>query len=1787
ETDSGRSDENSDGTSSSSSSDSGRSPSPQPGNNGKFDNRGTGFGYGISDDDDEAFEAEIRTYSDMRAPRKSSSAKKTKRNSTTASYHGNRRAESNVNPYRVVTEHRHANRGVRSVSKSKRPPKFRSPYTYADPHELNKDRMASFLGYDSASAPAQPKRQAPDDYAYRLSRVVDPDAARDFMFNGRLKNMRSSTNRRAHILNNLYSMLQYSKSVKRARLMGTPPSARPSEESGAESDTTLHDYQLVECNTAQQKGFLEDLNYGNFSSNNNNNNNYNNNNNNNNNNINNNNSNNNNSSSGARISGAGTSQQGRGGAIDRQSKEFFGAHSANATAVSRHVTSSGSTSASSSRRNRPGPNIWANGTLPVHETIMPGYTKWAAEQKRIRQEKENAVPLPPQYITRPTFTLPPPPIPPAPSRPPPVPAASSSAREPLLADGLDNQIEDSMTGIELGKLPPIREDVRVYMAESRSRNKELDAYRRKILSKWDHGTYSSPIAGNPVRGGLRFSEATYIGGGSLSSVLKAAELWRQGSYLPREAMSAVNVLGQSFPSDWPESPVMEAEMGAVVMELTDLLLRVLNLSRRPGPETAEESQALQAEISRVLEGLTTVLINGLNYPVVMGRRHVWMLFEANIVTPLSDLAESEKIRAGHQYSSPAAASFLWLRWAVFSWHFLNENAMQWDNCEAGCKMDEACGSLLELLFKADDVLISGAIERMRDGMQESGGTIYGQDVIEIWICLIHTLNQSAQHHRQRGFWTCFNGQVSRLWAEAESTMVGDVEETESTMVENVDEAESTMMRDVDEATGESRAERGQRYFDLVLELCALHQFERNGFSVLNIAVPENWVLVCWLLTHGLLDRKLAETAQGEQQCRRVTILCHRLVQVWKWGPGADATIHIGRYHENRQNRNMRPEDGYRFPDFLKTMIETATVDLEQDYNIPKDDDVEPTSAFTGIGDVWPISPRFPRLTVDMSLVETVRPTDRAFEIFLKLVALTLHQKVELISQEPQGGFVIVPHMDDPKLREVESMAVLTKYEKYRSCRRFISRVLPEPIVMMLIPNAAWDPLSSVCNSCNIVLIVSLLTPDCLRPLRVRDMVALLQPKATDDHSRGIVAKSLYYLGTIWQRQAGLGKMAILNSRHVEHILEFYYEQLEGILPTIEREVQSPEDPKSEDYRTLRRLPPATGLAELVLRLMARLLKSEGSWESGGTKYPKLAFLDKRLAPFIGPATNIDSTLRCGAYMLLEEFFEHRKAHKERLEKLSASELASRRASLSESSASGGQLVPPATSAPPSLEDYDLSWLDASALNDDFVHDSLAEADSSQSEPVQPEPAQPELVAVILEEDGELANILQEWVYPVLTSMVTERRWTLQEKYIKEHPGWEKIETELRPTQSFFCPVSMQRISRKPLPAQHSSSNTTHPDQEDSNGTAQIAQQGTSKVIQMPQQGTSRTTQPPKQGTSKAIQPVKQGASSTAQPAKQGNGRALQPTQGQEPESKQPPIAVTLSRTALQYLRDVIVDVSAILLDQNLLTMDDIKILFIVEPCAPPAFQHWVLEDKLAWATRMAEKSPGLLAEEETFFLSSWFTTIGAPVHELKLQVQFSEAIVKHSLLLPRSPVGTSSDTVKMTLSGCIFDNVPWLAIRPQPQPSDTSQDPDDVNQLLAQIFEEAERLEDFKTSRYNVLVKVLSNMGDHYAKLRSHVETPGSYGKIQHTAQEVRYSYRQCLLLLFRSLAADYRRLEMELLEDAKRLHAKFISDIFGHALVKCDLIMRNDFAFQEYPVSFLVKLRSQFVPTTVQAEVK
>ncbi|KAG0372015.1 hypothetical protein BGX24_000854 [Mortierella sp. AD032] len=594
--------------------------------------------------------------------------------------------------------------------------------------------------------------------------------------------------------------------------------------------------------------------------------------------------------------------------------------------------------------------------------------------------------------------------------------------------------------------------------------------------------------------------------------------------------------------------------------------------------------------------------------------------------------------------------------------------------------------------------------------------------------LINGLNRPILMGRHR----VWKAQVGRSWAEEESGMevVGDA------------------------TSGETRSVRGRRFLDMMLELCALHQFGVDGSSSARITVPENWVLVYWLLEHKLLDLSLSETEEMELQCRHVIVFCHRLLLVWKWGPGEYPVASISKYLRLRHYRDMPTEGGHRFPDFLKKMIDTSVADLKQDYNIPKEDDIEPQPHYYVPAGQTATLPRIPRLSVDLSLAETVSCTDSAFEIFLKLAILTFHQLVELLSQEPRvfvgpRALTMVPRMDDPKNSQLETVTLLNKVEKYKSCKRLASKILCSSSDLLLERASVLDRSSSVCNSCNVVLAIALMVPDCVRNVSVRDVECILDPNVPDDNLLEIIIHTHYYLGTIWQRQAALGKLAIWDHRHVEFILNVYNEHLVELRPRMEREAPPPEEPTSRNRITFRPQRPATNLAGLILSLMTRLLKSGGRLAPGGTSYPKLAFLDKRLGVFFASTAKFDTELRLSALELIEGFLEQRNAHIERLKKPPTPKPVNVQAPVPRMSVDGQVDVESAASA----EDEDLSWAEDFAFDDDFLVSSLAEPELSQPKPV-----------VVLQEDDELTKVLIEWVYPALATLIKERR----QAHVREH-----------------------------------------------------------------------------------------------------------------------------------------------------------------------------------------------------------------------------------------------------------------------------------------------------------------------------------------------------------------------------------------------------------------------------------
>jgi hypothetical protein len=255
--------------------------------------------------------------------------------------------------------------------------------------------------------------------------------------------------------------------------------------------------------------------------------------------------------------------------------------------------------------------------------------------------------------------------------------------------------------------------------------------------------------------------------------------------------------------------------------------------------------------------------------------------------------------------------------------------------------------------------------------------------------------------------------------------------------------------------------------------------------------------------------------------------------------------------------------------------------------------------------------------------------------------------------------------------------------------------------------------------------------------------------------------------------------------------------------------------------------------------------------------------------------------------------------------------------------------------------------------------------------------------------------------------------------------------------------------------------------------------------------------------------------------KQGVSRPLQPAGENTNKGTMIPDSssvLLLSDFAIQDLRDVFADVSMLLLDMKALVMADLEKEFWLQPWEMPVLQRLVLDDRLSWATRVATTNPGMLLNQEDPFLATWFATIGAPLNEMRLQVQFSDAIVKHGLAArgPAIDVVTALDT--MVLSGYVFDGVPWI---PRQQPISSDQEPLTYDALLAEFAEEDERLDQLKCVRYQLVAKAVSNIGEHYARLEALLSKP--HCSLHRVIQEIRFRYRSYLLALFNSLEWDYK----------------------------------------------------------------
>ncbi|KAG0260439.1 hypothetical protein BGZ95_004452, partial [Linnemannia exigua] len=189
------------------------SPSPSPQLKGRAQSGRYGFDHGYNfSDDDEAFEVEIRTFPTQATRKRYCSGKKTTAKPRTVFQSRGRLADSYETPRMPAIERRRVDGGENSTSKTTRRPKVHSPYTYADPHESNKDRGYAIQGEGLITVPVGRKRKAMADSATDSRYAQDPYAVGDMMRDTRRNIARSSASCRTHILLALGSQLKYSHS---------------------------------------------------------------------------------------------------------------------------------------------------------------------------------------------------------------------------------------------------------------------------------------------------------------------------------------------------------------------------------------------------------------------------------------------------------------------------------------------------------------------------------------------------------------------------------------------------------------------------------------------------------------------------------------------------------------------------------------------------------------------------------------------------------------------------------------------------------------------------------------------------------------------------------------------------------------------------------------------------------------------------------------------------------------------------------------------------------------------------------------------------------------------------------------------------------------------------------------------------------------------------------------------------------------------------------------------------------------------------------------------------------------------------------------------------------------------------------------------------------------------------------------------------------------------------------------------------------------------------------------
>ncbi|KAF9207675.1 hypothetical protein BGZ49_010784 [Haplosporangium sp. Z 27] len=842
------------------------------------------------------------------------------------------------------------------------------------------------------------------------------------------------------------------------------------------------------------------------------------------------------------------------------------------------------------------------------------------------------------------------------------------------------------------------------------------------------------ISNGTIPNGIYFSRDTYIGRGLLSQLLRSMSIKPSDVVANPGYKSSAVFFGQSFLPGWDDFSRVEHDLGLVVLDWKQRLRSIQELLQSRSASDFRGGTYAPTEITAnllALENMTILLIERFTISPLQSSIF-WKVFRSEVVIPLEKLAEES---LPEQEQPVISVLLLWVRWAIVTWSILAACMLP----EEREFVDNRVQVLLRQLLEASNAEFVIKLSRLVGPKQVSQSVIYGQDVVEIWVCIIQILNRYSElHSNKQDFWSLFNRQVLQMWLSDRNQV-----------------AAKGVMGETSVSVKEWQG-RANHVFGLLRELCKLHQFGRDGSSNSAVLVGDNWELIVWLLQNNWLNGEQQETVDSEIQLREFLVFCHSRIYDWSWIPSSHVIVHIYRYFANRRFRDMPTEHGYRLPEFLKNMT-TAPHRRQGQSESQHINDMQPQTVFS----------------LNLPLLETVDRYDRCFEIFLKILAKTVNWHVcSIIDDNDTTNAFSTPNMNsqadsnDGLANQAVSYQMLSKSEKIKACKRLLSSISPVFVATISSTSLSEQTYSSLCNPCNLVLIVALLVPDFIRPSTVGQLRSLLNFEESDDVSRRILLESMFYLGTIWQRQSEYSVASEKSTRSIQTMLDYIFDKLEFLCQVLENEIAAIHNSNGTEYvPRSKRHTPVAALIETTLGYITRLMCNEANLNQDQVAYPSVAYLDQRISRFFNPEIGYPSELRLQALGIIERFLTLRESYESQLRNPRTKQSSAHpNLPVNLNAATAGQYQDKDVDDGFSSLDYDqLEFLD----NDFFDSSQQTETVDLPNATSTTTTSTLSCVPVILPHDDELASALMSWIFPSLVILIKARHQALHDEQIQQ------------------------------------------------------------------------------------------------------------------------------------------------------------------------------------------------------------------------------------------------------------------------------------------------------------------------------------------------------------------------------------------------------------------------------------